>query len=336
MKKRHLPILAATICLAFAGCSKKKEKEAAVEEVGEESFKFLFDYLRTSNAKDAQGLKEFYAEDVVTEYVGFVPEARIEGRDALVDDNFKESWKAFPDSQFEHLRILINGKEIVFIVLATGTNTGPLMNLPPTEERIGILSGYHWTLNDEGKVASEVVYTDQNVVPGQLGLLTDVDFRPAEPPNGNPPKIAIATHSDEEQANVAVIESMLEALNSRDVDKLAEHYSGSALYSYMPYPEDHKGRKQIAEMYTDYLGMSSDLKASHEWIWSAEDYVAAHTIHSGTNDGDLPDGTEATGKPFKTEQLDIFKVVNGKITRHWAFTNAMSFAVQVGLVQVDE
>jgi steroid delta-isomerase-like uncharacterized protein len=317
-----------------AGC--KGTEKPNLEATGRESSRLLFEYMRASNAKDVKELKSYYAEDVVTEYVDHVPAARIEGRDKLVEGSFQESWKAFPDAQFEPLRVLIKGKEIVIISLATGTNTGPISGTPPTEERIGILYGYHWTLDDKGKIAAEVVYVDQSALPGQLGLLPDARFRPAEPPSGNPPRVAIHTGSDQERASIEVIESMNRAFNAHDVDGTAKHYKESAVYSYMPDPEDHRGRKAISAALGQYFAMSSDLKASHDWIWAADDYVAARTVHSGTNDGEPPGGGEATGKPFKTAALDIYKVVNGEITRHWTFANASFLSVQLGLAQATE
>jgi uncharacterized protein (TIGR02246 family) len=342
MNRRLVPLLAvaaltATVA-AVAGMVVRYtgDAEPDLEALGQASSRLVFEYMRVSNAKDAKELKAYYAENVVAEYVEHLPATRIEGRDKLVEGSFQESWKAFPDAQFESLRVLIKGKEIVIISLATGTNTGPLMNLPPTEERIGILSGYHWTVDDAGKIATEVVYMDQTALPGQLGLLPDARFRPAEPPSGNPPKIAIATGSDEERACVELIESMIQAFNAHDVAATAEYYRKSAVYSYVPGPDDHHGRKAIAEALEDYFDMSSDVKASHDWIWAADDYVAARTVHSGTNDGAAPGGGAATGKPFKTAQLDVYKVVNGKITRHWTFANASSLAVQLGLAQAPE
>jgi predicted ester cyclase len=334
MNMRLVHLLAALAMMAATGC--KSAEKPNLEAMGQESSRLLFEYMRASNAKNAKELKSYYAENVVTEYVDHLPAARIEGRDKLVEDSFQESWKAFPDAQFEPLRVLIKGKEIVIISLATGTNTGPIMGMPPTEERIGILSGYHWTLNEEGKIASEVVYMDQSVLPGQLGLLPDTSFRPAAPPSGNPPRVAITTGSEQERASVKLIESMLRAFNAHDVKGTAKHYKDSAVYSYMPDPEDHRGRKAIAAALGEYFDMSSDVKASHDWIWGADDYVAARTVHSGTNDGEPPGGGEATGKPFKTVALDVYKVVNGEITRHWTFANASSLPVQLGLAQATE
>jgi steroid delta-isomerase-like uncharacterized protein len=338
MSKRlvHLLVAAAMMMMAVAAAGCKGAEKPNLEATGQELSRLLFEYMRASNAKNARELKSYYAEDVVTEYVDHVPAARIEGRDKLVEDSFQESWRAFPDAQFEPLRVLIKGKEIVIISLATGTNTGPIMGMPPTEERIGILSGYHWTLNEEGKIVSEVVYMDQSVLPGQLGLLPDARFRPAEPPSGNPPRVAITTGSEQERASVALIASMLRAFNAHDVDGIAKHYRDSAVYSYMPDPEDHRGRKAIATALDSYFAMSSDVKASHDWIWAADDYVAARTIHGGTNDGEPPGGGDATGKPFRTVALDVYKVVNGEITRHWTFANASSLSVQLGLAQAAE
>lgn len=338
-KPQLLLVLALVVVfvLMLALWVRKKGARADVSS-GKESAAFVLAYMKAANAKDAAQLRTFYDENVVAEYVDYIPPSRTEGREKLVDDTFKEFWKAFPDARFEPMRVLANGRELVLISLAMGTNTGEIQGMPPTEELIGILSGYHWKLDDKGKIQVETVYMDQSALPGQLGLLPEGQpFRPLTENTESSPKVVIAENTEEERKNLELIKSLHAALNRHDLDQALSFYKDSAVYSYVPSPKDYKDKKSIAKALAEYLAMSSDIKVTHEWIWSAGDYVATRAIVTGTNDGPLPGGGgDATNKPFKSIELEIYKITNGQITRQWTFANGMAMAVQLGLAQSPE
>lgn len=83
--------------------------------------------------------------------------------------------------------------------------------------------------------------------------------------------------------------------------------------------------------------MTSDVDVTAEWMFAAGNYVVAGIGNKGTLDGPLAGGLgPATNEIFDMRQLDPCELRDGKIANRKIFNNAMEFAVQVGLVKLED
>lgn len=73
-----------------------------------------------------------------------------------------------------------------------------------------------------------------------------------------------------------------------------------------------------------------DLKYIIKKLVVAEDHVAAHVVMTGTHTGEFF-GIPATGKQIEVPQMQIERIVNGKIREHWRVTDDFSMIKQLGL-----
>ncbi len=86
-------------------------------------------------------------------------------------------WDAFPDLSFETISLLQNEQGLVSAEwLMKGTNTGPIMGLPPTGRSISV-AGADVARIEGGKILSLQGYFDAGAVPRALGL--DVIVQPS-------------------------------------------------------------------------------------------------------------------------------------------------------------
>lgn len=63
-----------------------------------------------------------------------------------------------------------------------------------------------------------------------------------------------------------------------------------------------------------------------------ENQVAIHSIMSGTHEGDLF-GLPATGKKVHVNQLQIERIENGKIVKHWHQSDDLGMMRQLGQIK---
>jgi steroid delta-isomerase-like uncharacterized protein len=109
-----------------------------------------------------------------------------------------------------------------------------------------------------------------------------------------------------------------EALHTRDFVK---HYNGSAAEDLAQEMVDAKGQFVAA----------SDLAFKVEWMLSEGDRVAVCFTSRGTHDGPFQ-GVPATGKPFRSTAMTVWRFVDGRIAEEWVFSNDLELYQQLGLL----
>jgi steroid delta-isomerase-like uncharacterized protein len=78
-------------------------------------------------------------------------------------------------------------------------------------------------------------------------------------------------------------------------------------------------------------GAFDDLNYRVDDVFSAGDRVALRCTVSAVQTGDL-DGLPPTGRRFKTSQIHIYRLEDGRITEHWGARNDLSMLMQLGLL----
>lgn len=73
-----------------------------------------------------------------------------------------------------------------------------------------------------------------------------------------------------------------------------------------------------------------DLNYTIQNIVVAEDQVSVHVLMTGTHTGYLF-GIPPTGKVVSVDQMQIERIVNGKIVEHWRVTDDLKMMKQLGL-----
>lgn len=74
-----------------------------------------------------------------------------------------------------------------------------------------------------------------------------------------------------------------------------------------------------------------DLKYIIERMVISEDHVTVHVRMTGTHTGDFF-GIPATGKTINVSQMQIERIVDGRIVEHWRVTDDLSLMRQLGQI----
>ena len=148
-------------CLAVS-CQQPVE-----EAITEEEAKALGDrYIKARNEVNLALLDEIMDPEIVVHDAGY-PED-IVGLEAL-KNYYTGNHKAFPDFYATIDEMIVKGDKIVWLWTITGTNTGPLGDLPPTGRKVRF-SGVAIDSVVNGKVVEEWVFFNVLDVYQQLGF----------------------------------------------------------------------------------------------------------------------------------------------------------------------
>ena len=133
----------------------QEQKRAQIEQV--------FDTL---NRRAYDELDEIFHPD----YVDHTPIGDLHGVEAFKD--YVRSWiEAFPDARFELQNIVVDGDLAAWQPRFRGTNTGPLMGMPPTGKSVDVLGLHMGRLSNDGRPIEHWVGNDMLLTMQQLGLV---------------------------------------------------------------------------------------------------------------------------------------------------------------------
>jgi len=262
--------------------------------------------------------------------------APLTGPAVITEASAKEFASGFPDATVEPQLTLLNGNQVMAVVLVRGTNTGtyvsPMGSVPPTGKKVGFLAAQSVELNDWGKTVNEVKAYDGGTVAGQLGL-APTPHRKALETGWSEKPIVVASGSEVEKANLAAFNKEIEGFNKHDAAAALGAAADDLVFSELSAPADRTGKKEALKGAEEMFKAFPDSKIELKSAWPAGDYVVATGTWSGTNTGDMPSmKLKKTGKPVSVQFVEIDKFVGGKTKNVWMFMNGPAFAAQLGLL----
>ncbi|MBA3539722.1 MAG: ester cyclase [Deltaproteobacteria bacterium] len=281
---------------------------------------------------------DFKSQCIAADYKGHQVDAPVVASADDAINYFKGNRVAFPDMKLAPQLVLINGRNVLAVNLATGAHTGvmktPMGDVPATNKKIGQLLFHRLAINDENRANEEWVFMDPSTMMGQLGMLPK-EAGPSrlamEKGLEGAPVVVIATDDAKEKANLEVVTKANAAFNTHKMADAMAFYADDAVEADQAGSKDHKGKKDIEAGTSVLLKGFSDFKIESQQAFAAGDYVVTLGAFTGTHDGPLGP-LKATGKKVNGSFAEIFKLKDGKITEVWRFRNGMTMAAQLGLM----
>ncbi len=309
---------------------KVEEKPAVEKKDPLASFKACW---AAYNKKDDVALGKCYDEKSEWTMVDFTPPMSGKGTEASLAA-VKGIWKAFPDINSEPQLVLHNGNKFASIILTQGTNSGDFMGKPATNKKISIYETQLVSYNETGAVEMAQFLTDHSVMAHQLGLHKGERAPDAE--TAWPEKLWITAKNDEvEKKNVAFVEQMAEKLLAGDHKAVLANIAEDIHFRYVGDKEPMKGIKAYKQGYKKWTDMAEH-KGTPIEIWGAGDWVVAVKDNVHTFKKDFPGAKGTKGKEVKTRTIEFMQIAEDKIKNHWVFENSMAYAIQLGMIKVDE
>jgi predicted ester cyclase len=318
----------------LASAETKKEEPKPVPLTAEQKAKFYQEGWAAFSAKDFAKFQAIWADNATSEALDMGPP--LVGPVAITETGAKGFAAAFPDGKGEIQLTLINGNNILGVVLIRGTQTGtyvtPMGPVPATGKKIGFLAAHSLELNDAGKAVKEVTAYDGGTVAAQLGLV-QMPHRKVIETGWTDKQVVVATGSEVEKSNLASVLKEVDAFNKHDVAGALGSADEKVVFSDLSAPADRVGKKEsqkgIEEMFKAFPDAKLDVKSS----WAAGDYVVAAGTMTATNTGDSPAmHLKKTGKAVSLQFIEVDKFSAGKATNIWMFANGAAMAAQLGLV----
>lgn len=328
------PPPAATLAPEPTPIEAKKEEPKPVPLTAEQRVKAYQAGWAAFNAKDFAKFQSIWAENATSEMLDMGPP--LVGPVAITETGAKGFAAGFPDATGDVQLTLVNGNQVLGVVLMRGTNTGtyvtPMGPVPATNKKVGFLAAHSIELNDAGKAVKEVMAYDGGTVAGQLGLLP-MPHRKVIETGWTEKPVVVATGSDTEKANLAAFAKQVEGFNKHDAAAALGAAADGLVFSEQNEPADRTGKKEGLKGFEQMLKAFPDAKLEVKSSWAAGDYVVATGLWTGTNTGDMPGmKMKKTGKTVSVHVIEIDKFVSGKVTNVWLFSNGAAAAAQLGLL----
>ncbi len=92
-----------------------------------------------------------------------------------------------------------------------------------------------------------------------------------------------------------------------------------------------QGSEGFKDFFEAWFKASPDFKFDLKQIVSEGDKVWVYGTYSGTQQGDWL-GIPATGKAYKFDAVDIFRVQDGKLAEHWDVLDVYTLFKQLGVI----
>jgi predicted ester cyclase len=331
----------------FNGCQKKKEAEAIEppppattqpeapakplggDELAQRAIA-CWGYFNDAKWDDFKGC---YAPTVVydepaSKAIGF--DKPLTSPDAIVDSNRKAK-VGFPDLKGDVRLALVHGHDVVVVAANGGTHTGPIDGVTAMNQKIADLVANVDVMDDQGRETHESDYSDSATERYQL---TPDKTHPVRSAAADVPKATVvAKNDDAEKANVAVVQSLIDAFNKHDAKAMGSAMADDLVWSEQENPKDWTKAETLADAQSGWR-VFSDMKMTASAIWGAGDYVVLQATMEGTNDGASPEmGIKAaTKKKVALPFLEIDQLAHGKIAKAWVIADSQVVPLELGLI----
>lgn len=133
------------------------------------------------------------------------------------------------------------------------------------------------------------------------------------------------------QENRELVRKWFEALSRHDVDVVADVVAGDFIHN----SSTNQGRDGVRAELDYWFSAFPDASVSVEDLIAEADRVVARVTSSGTHGGEFM-GSPATGKRISVQEVDIFRIENGKIAEAWAAVDFFGMLTQLGLLPSEE
>jgi len=318
---------AALIVCSLAACSKKKDEPAPAPEAPEPApaappapapppaatdvASHYLDYVAAINERDEKHLAAAIAPDAEL-HLADSPEV-LKGPDAVVKSNV-ELWTALPDIRIEPQLVLCRGDQVAALLLAHGTQTGPMQTragkLAPTQAETGSYGIELATLKG-GLITGGTQFWDVGLLLDQIRRAKGT--RPAVTRGLGSPRVVVApVQSAAQPAAAAALNQVLHALGTGDIDSATQPLADDAVLSVSALPADVTGKAAIAKQLTRLRSAFADLTIQPTRLFGTDDLAAAVATYKSKR------GTLEVAHVVETDGDHITKiwvVVNGATLR---------------------
>ncbi len=122
-----------------------------------------------------------------------------------------------------------------------------------------------------------------------------------------------------------------EVWNKGNLELMDELYSADIVRHFLPDGSETKGLDKLRDQISNHFKAFPDWTENIELIVAEGEFVSIHFTSTGTNKGSFV-GNAPTGKQIHTNDMSIYRIVDGKIVEQWLLPSLLSLNQQLGLI----
>ncbi|MFN3405922.1 MAG: ester cyclase [Cytophagaceae bacterium] len=137
--------------------------------------------------------------------------------------------------------------------------------------------------------------------------------------------------------NLELIKNVFRIMESGDLDEL-DKYIDANINEHTPDPafnSEKEGLEGVKSILAKYKKIFPDLKVEIKELFGDGEKYVVYSVFKGTQKGKLKE-IPPTNKKVAFENIDIFKISNGKITDHWGVGDNLGLMMQLGIITEKE
>jgi predicted ester cyclase len=133
--------------------------------------------------------------------------------------------------------------------------------------------------------------------------------------------------NSQEEKNKDIIRSYIdEIFNKHNLSSIERYFGGNSVEGS---PQAGKGSVGSKQFINEFFQAFPDWRATIEHIVAENDLVVVFLNGSGTHKGEF-NGIPPTNKPVNIRSVELYKVVNERITGHWYVMDQLNLLKQTG------
>jgi len=126
-----------------------------------------------------------------------------------------------------------------------------------------------------------------------------------------------------------------EVWNQGNLERIDELFSTDIVRHFLPGGSETKGLDKLRDRIRNHRKAFPDWTEKIKLIVAEGDFVAIHFTSTGTNKGSFL-GNPPTGKQIHTNDMSIYRIVDGKIVEQWLLPDLLSLNQQLGLISLSK
>ncbi|MEO8797656.1 MAG: ester cyclase [Polyangiaceae bacterium] len=284
--------------------------------------------LDAMNARDAAKYTAVYTDDVQYNVAGMPSTTGkadlTKGTQAFFDQ--------FKDLKFWITRTWTKNDMVVSEWGWSGTDTGGMMGMKPTEKPAGSLGVTVAWFTPDGLIKKEDRYSDFGTVAAQLGM-AKMKAKPVPTPTSSIEAHVAKGTPDEAKLNDWA-KGMFTAMDSKkETDWLATMDDNADFWdSAATKAAPMKGKADAKKFFGMWTKAFPDAQTTILTSTPVEDFVIVETETKGTQKGALGP-IAASKKPVDLHAVAIYQVKDGKMVHGWTYSNGMELMTQIGAIK---
>lgn len=294
-----------------------------LSELEQKTLKAVFEAL---NAHEAKKLAALYTEGAVVNVMGTPAEAK--GRDAIAQ-TYQRLFDAFSSFKAAPSRFFVKGDVVVVEWAWTGTHSGDLFGVKPTEKPVGTAALDVFWFTPDGAIKEQHVTYDMATVMSQIGK-SKQKARSVPTLSTGAPVVVESKGSPEEAKNAEVAAKMYGAFDKKSEADFLGSIADDLEWDEMAMAETSRGKDSAKKWFSMSMAAWSDPKRTTSNQWTFGDFVVTEGVFSAKHTGKLGE-LAPTKKDVSLHGVDVVQVKDGKVVRGWSYGNGAEFAAQLGL-----